>query len=126
MKEIKLKGFEHLIYNVETKDDRVRLTLKKGNVKAGDREEWQFSKECFDKTPKTKVDGVYVYDIRKMPKPTKTQEEKRKNAYNVLIPRDMLDAYITYTIEGDTAKAEEIAAEIRAIKAKVRENFPNK
>ncbi len=51
--------------------------------------------------------------------------KRRQMEYLKQIPKSMIDAYTTYTIEGNTDKAAEIAAEIIQIKNEIREMYPD-
>lgn len=123
MKNIILKRFEHLLYESKNEGDNVVLTLQEGKLKKGDRTSWTVSKKDFNKY-KSKVDGKTVLDIHEIINKEPDPEIKRRTAYRNLITRDMIDAYITYTIEGNAEKASEIAESIKKIKSIVRQNIP--
>ncbi len=74
--------------------------------------------------------GAKPYDVwhmteRTTPVDTRTAAELREQEYRRRIPRDKLDAYATYVMEGKTEQANLIAAEIVQIKNKIREMFPD-
>jgi len=58
--------------------------------------------------------------------PEPTPAEKRRDAYLASVElREAIDAYTTYTIEGDTVKAQLEQEKIIAIKTSIRELYPD-
>ena len=53
-----------------------------------------------------------------------TPEQRRQLEYTRRIPRELIDAFTTYRAEGNELKAAQIAAQIKIIKDKVREEIP--
>jgi len=51
--------------------------------------------------------------------------ELRRQAYEKEIPRELIDSFITYTAEGETEKAAQVAEKIATIKRKIKERYPD-
>ncbi|MEG1575028.1 MAG: hypothetical protein RR341_08175 [Bacteroidales bacterium] len=91
-----------------------------GGIPTGSMEMTAEQAEFYKNNPCASGNEVKALVLNSLP-----ASELREKRYEVEIPRHLLDAYVSYTAEGKITEATEIAAEISAIKAKIRKDIPD-